>query len=157
MEPLVVDLGFSVFPTIHTREGGNVSPQIEIKGLLAASVAIIAVNPFIKNCCSFCPWVIWNIEPRSPIPAGIPRMPIVASPVPAVQGTNGYGEIGYTGPCPPSGETHRYFFKVYGLDAMLDCPGGANDHDLVRAMRGHVLQFGETFAMYASGIDAGMR
>jgi len=155
METLVVDLGFSIFPSVHTCDGGNLSPQIEIKGLDAASVAIIAVNPFIKNCCSFCPWVIWNIEPRSLIPAGIPRVPIVASPIPALQGTNGYGGIGYSGPCPPPGETHRYFFKVYGLDTMLECPPGANDHELVRAMRGHVVQFGETFAMYSRADDGG--
>lgn len=155
METLVVDLGFSIFPSVHTCDGGNLSPQIEIKGLDAVSVAIIAVNPFIKNCCSFCPWVIWNIEPRSLIPAGIPRVPVVASPIPARQGTNGYGGIGYSGPCPPPGETHRYFFKVYGLDAMLECPPGASDHELVRAMRGHVVQFGETFAMYSRDSDNG--
>ena len=155
METLVIDLGFSIFPSMHTCDGGDLSPQIEIRGLDAASVAVIAVNPFIKNCCSFCPWVIWNIEPGSLIPPAIPREPIVTSPIPAVQGTNGYGVIGYTGPCPPPGETHRYFFKVYGLDAMLDCPAQGTDRDLVRAMRGHVVQFGETFAMYRRSTDSG--
>ena len=53
-----------------------------------------------------------------------------------------YGIIGYTGPCPPQGETHRYQFKVYGLDAMLALPAGLDKHALVAAMKGHVLQFG---------------
>jgi hypothetical protein len=49
-------------------------------------------------------------------------------------------------PAPP-GETHRYQFKVYGLDAMLALPAGSDKHELVTAMKGHVLQFGETVAL----------
>jgi phosphatidylethanolamine-binding protein (PEBP) family uncharacterized protein len=44
----------------------------------------------------------------------------------------------------------RYQFKIYVLDAMLDLPGGSDKHALVAAMKGHVLQFGETVAI-ASG------
>ncbi|PKL55339.1 MAG: YbhB/YbcL family Raf kinase inhibitor-like protein, partial [Methanomicrobiales archaeon HGW-Methanomicrobiales-6] len=66
-----------------------------------------------------------------------------------VQGTNDYGTLGWRGPCPPPGETHRCLFKVYGLDAMLDLAAGAGKHDLIAAMQGHVLGFGETAAMYS--------
>jgi hypothetical protein len=61
---------------------------------------------------------------------------------------NDFGKIGYSGPCPPGGATHRYTFKVYGLDAMLDLPPGATKADLIGAMRGHVIQYGETTALY---------
>ncbi|HZD43645.1 MAG TPA: YbhB/YbcL family Raf kinase inhibitor-like protein [Methanomicrobiales archaeon] len=146
MENLVVQLDFIEFPPLHTCDGGNRSPRITIKGLKATSVALMAVNPY--ECgCSFCPWAIWNIEPVPVIPPGIPPEPLVNSPIKAVQGTNDHGRIGYSGPCPPSGQTHRYYFKVYGLNAMLDLPEGSDKHELISAMKGHVLQYGGTFAM----------
>jgi Raf kinase inhibitor-like YbhB/YbcL family protein len=72
---------------------------------------------------------------------------LVKVPVIGVQGITDYGTIGYTGPCPPPGEMIRYQFKVYGLDAMLDLPAGSTKHELVTAMKGHVLQFAETVAI----------
>jgi Raf kinase inhibitor-like YbhB/YbcL family protein len=68
-------------------------------------------------------------------------------PIAAVQGMTDYGIIGYTGPCPPQGSMIRYQFRVYGLDAMLDLPAGSDKHALIAAMKGHVLQFGETVAL----------
>jgi Raf kinase inhibitor-like YbhB/YbcL family protein len=104
-------------------------------------------NPFNKSCCSYTPWIIWNLPAVSVIPAGIPRQGIVIDPIAAVQGVNDKGEIGYTGPCPPHGEMIRYQFKVYGLDRMLDLKSGSDKHELVSAMKGHVVQFGETVAI----------
>ena len=147
MDPLVVSLDFLEFPSSFTCDGGDVSPRIRLKGLKAESVAVMVFNPFEKSCCSFTPWIIWNLPPLSGIPPGIPRGGEVTSPVTAVQGMTDYGVIGYTAPCPPQGEMIRYQFKVYGLDAMLDLPSGSTKHELVTAMKGHVLQFGETVAV----------
>lgn len=149
MDKLVVRLDFLEFPPSHTCDGGDSSPRISIDGLSAVSVAVMAVNPYQPSCCSFCPWLIWNLPPTGEIPAGIPKTADVSRPVPARQGRNDFGTMGYTGPCPPSGATHRYSFKVYGLDRMLDLPPGAMKGDLIGAMQGHVLQFGETLAMYS--------
>jgi len=124
MDKLVVRLDFLEFPPSHTCDGGDLSPRIRIEGLSAASVAVMAVNPFQPSCCSFCPWLIWNLPPSGEIPPGIPKTGSVHSPILAVQGTNDFGVVGYTGPCPPAGTTHRYSFKVYGLDRMLDLPPG---------------------------------
>jgi hypothetical protein len=68
-------------------------------------------------------------------------------PVPSVQGKTDYGTIGYTGPCPPPGSMIRYQFKIYGLDTLLDLSPGSDKRALVEAMKGHVLQFGETVAL----------
>jgi Raf kinase inhibitor-like YbhB/YbcL family protein len=57
----------------------------------------------------------------------------------ARQGKNDFGKIGYNGPCPPRGKTHRYFFKLYALDSKTDLRPGATKNDLERAMKGHVL------------------
>jgi Raf kinase inhibitor-like YbhB/YbcL family protein len=119
MKSLTVSLGFLEFPPDNTCDGGNTSPALTRTGLEAASVAIMVYNRFIKTCCSFTPWIIWNLPPLSRIPAGTPDGARVTIPVPVIQGITDYGKTGYTGPCPPPGETHRYQFKVYGLDAML--------------------------------------
>ena len=147
MEPLIVSLDFLEFPLVHTCDGENLSPAIRMKGLSAASVAVMVFNPFEKSCCSFTTWLCWNLPPVPVIPPGIPPEKVPAMPVPAVQGTNDHGAIGYTGPCPPPGSMIRYQFKVYGLDTMLDIPAGSDKHALVAAMKGHVLQFGETVAI----------
>ncbi len=147
MDRLVAILDFLEFPPTHTCDGENLSPRIMLRELHAASVAVMVFNPFEKSCCSFTPWTCWNLPGRPVILAGIPREGVVTVPVPAVQGTTDYGTVGYTGPCPPPGQMIRYQFKVYGLDAMLDLAPGSGKHELVAAMRGHVLQFGETAAV----------
>jgi len=149
MERLTVSLDFLEFPQSYTCDGENLSPGISLRGLNAASVAIMVFNPFEKSCCSFTPWIIWNIPPVLQIPPGIPREPIVTFPISAVQGITDYGTIGYTGPCPPHGQMIRYQFKAYGLDVMLDLTAGSDKHELVSAMKGHVIQFGETVAIYS--------
>jgi Raf kinase inhibitor-like YbhB/YbcL family protein len=82
------------------------------------------------------------------IPEKIPKTPVVTSPLEAVQGKNSFGKIGYNGPCPPRGQNHRYFFKVYGLDTELTLAAGASKDQLVSAMEGHVVQYGETHVTY---------
>ena len=144
METIVVSLDFLEFPEEYTCLGGNKSPALHLKGLDAESVAIWVTNPFIRSCCSFTPWLIWNLPPLKTIPGGIPPGADVSIPVSCRQGINGYNTVGYTGPCPPPGETHRYQFRVYGLDAILALEGGASRSALVEAMKGHVTQFGET-------------
>ncbi len=148
MEKLYVSLDFLIFPPSHTCDCENISPGISLSGLAAASVAIMVVNPFQPSCCSFCPWLFWNIPPVERIPPAIPKSKMLTNPVPAVQGRNDFGNIGYDGPCLPEGMTHRYMFKVYGLDAMLDLSLGATKGELIGAMQGHVLQFGNTTALY---------
>lgn len=145
---LTVSLDFLEFPPTCTCDGGDESPRIQLKGVNARSVAVWVVNPFIRSCCSFSPWLIWNIPPTDLIPGNIPKNPDVTQPIPCKQGMNDHGITGYTGPCPQSGESHRYQFRVYGLDTRLDLQPGIHSHELVAAMRGHVLQYGETVAIY---------
>ena len=79
--------------------------------------------------------------------AGFPREGIVTVPISTVQGITDYGTLGYTGHFPPHGQMIRYQFEVYGLDVLLDVTPGSNKHELVAAMKGHVIQFGETVAI----------
>ena len=81
--------------------------------------------------------------------AGFPREGIVTVPISKVQGITDYGTIGYTGHFPPHGQMIRYQFEVYGLDVILDLPAGSNKHEVSAAMKGHVIQSGETVAIYS--------
>jgi Raf kinase inhibitor-like YbhB/YbcL family protein len=142
-----VKLGFQQFPTEHTCEGADVSPEIEILGLNASALAIIVEDPDAPSG-TFTHWTIWNIPPIDVIPRAIAKNATIADPFIARQGINDFGEIGYAGPCPPSGKPHRYFFRIFGLDDMLDLPGGASVADLQEAMQGHVLQRAEAVATF---------
>jgi Raf kinase inhibitor-like YbhB/YbcL family protein len=54
------------------------------------------------------------------------------------QGVNDFGRIGYGGPCPPGG-THRYYFKLYALDEVLNLKPGLSKKQVLAEMEGHVL------------------
>ncbi|MGB2705497.1 MAG: YbhB/YbcL family Raf kinase inhibitor-like protein, partial [Candidatus Omnitrophota bacterium] len=55
------------------------------------------------------------------------------------QGMTDFGRVGYGGPCPPPGPAHRYFFKLYALDAKLDLKPGLRKKALLGAIKGHVI------------------
>ena len=63
------------------------------------------------------------------------------------QGNNDWPKIGYGGPCPPSG-THRYYFKLYALDTILDLRSGATKAQLLEAMKGHILVEAQLMGKY---------
>jgi Raf kinase inhibitor-like YbhB/YbcL family protein len=147
MQELEVKLGFDRIPLENTCEGKNISPQIGLSGLNAASVVIVIDDPDAPGG-KFTHWIIWNINPAGIIPAGIPKSPSLSQPIKAEQGLNDFRRIGYMGPCPPPGKPHRYFFKVYGLDKMLDLKAGASRAELEKAMLGHILQQGEAIATF---------
>jgi Raf kinase inhibitor-like YbhB/YbcL family protein len=147
MKNLEVKLGFSQIPVDNTCEGKNISPKIEIHGLNATSIAII-VDDIDAPSGTFTHWIIWNIEPAEFVPTDIPNKPELVKPIKAVQGSNGFGKIGYLGPCPPRGAPHHYYFRIYGMDKMLDLNPGATRKELENAMKGHILQQGEAMATY---------
>src|ERR1700712_425102 len=94
-------------PVKFSCRGENISPAIKIGSIPeeAKSLAVIVEDPDAPQGI-FDHWVAWNFRPLSTI---------VENSKDGVQGNNGKGKTGYTGPCPPSG-THRYQFKVYALD-----------------------------------------
>ncbi len=79
------------------------------------------------------------------LPEGVPGDKVLASG--AKQGLNDGRQIGYGGPCPPSG-THRYYFKVYALDKELGLNPGCTKKDLLKAMEGHILAEGQLMGRY---------
>ena len=147
MKEMDVRVAFEHFPDEYTCEGNDSSPLIEIEGVNATSLAMIMDDPDAP-AGTFTHWVIWNMPPLDMISGNFPKDAVVEEPFHALQGNNSAGEIGYLGPCPPPGKQHRYYFRVYGLDTMLELQPGASRQDLEEAMQGHVLQKGEAMATY---------
>jgi Raf kinase inhibitor-like YbhB/YbcL family protein len=83
-------------------------------------------------------WVLFNLPADAvELAPGVPRTPELKSG--ARQGVNDSGDVGYGGPCPPRGNPHRYFFRLYALDCTLNLPPGINRSDVDQAIAGHVL------------------
>ena len=151
MEALKITLSVQHLPNNYTCDGEDISPEIGVGGVntaIAKSLAIIVNDPDAPGGGGFVHWLAWNIDLVRLIPEKIQRTPEVSFPLHLLQGKNSFGKIGYWGPCPPYGQTHRYFFKIYGLDTMLPLPAGATKEQMVKAMEGHVVQYGETSATY---------
>lgn len=135
-------------PKKHTCDGEDVSPQLAWTGVPAGtkSIAVICDDPDAP-AGTWVHWVIYNLPGDSTgIEENVPPREVLAGG--ARQGKNDFRKIGYNGPCPPGG-THRYFFKVYAIDTLLDLPAGAVKAELVRAMEGHVLAQGSVMGTYS--------
>ncbi len=135
-------------PQKYTCDGANVSPPLSWKNLPQGtkSIAIINDDPDAPMG-TWVHWIIYNIPAISNgLPENIKPMEKLSDGT--LQGKNSWGKIGYGGPCPPSG-THRYFFKIYALDTVLDLKSGATKDELLRAMKGHILAEGEFYGKYS--------
>jgi hypothetical protein len=136
-----------MIPKKHTCDGEEVSPPISWSGVPKSteSIALISDDPDAPGRV-WVHWVIFNIPPvSSGLPEGVPAQEIL--PDGSRQGINDSHQIGYGSPCPPSG-THRYYFKIYALDSMMDIKSGATKNDLLKAMKDHVLAEGQIMGRY---------
>jgi hypothetical protein len=152
MEELKITLPSGLLPKDYTCEGVNRSPPVGIGGVntaISKSLVILVDDPDAPGGGGFVHWAAWNMDPVNAIPEAVPKTPEVRSPIRAVQGRTSFGRIGYSGPCPPRGQTHRYFFRIYGLDTLLDLPGGSTRDQLVSAMQNHIVQIGEAHATFS--------
>lgn len=135
-------------PKNYTCDGTDTSPDLSWSGIPAGvqSFALIADDPDAP-VGTWTHWLIWNIQAQSMgLPKGVPKGETLGDGT--RQGRNDFRRIGYGGPCPPPGKPHRYFFKVYALDAKLDLKSGATKNELERAMNGHVLAQAELMGKY---------
>ncbi len=135
-------------PAEYTCDGRNVSPPLSWKGIPenAKSIALIMDDPDAPMG-TWVHWVLFNIPSNTEkLPKGIPKNPTLGDG--SRQGMTSFGRPGYGGPCPPSG-MHRYYFKIYALDTMLDLQTNATKREVENAMKGHVLAQGELMGRYA--------
>lgn len=134
-------------PSKYTCDGANESPTLEWSGVPenARSLALIVEDPDAPRG-TFVHWLLYGMSPQE---NGLADGVGIDGPEAggARQGQNGFGKTAYGGPCPPSG-AHRYFFRLYALDADVKLPAGATRAQLEAAMHGHVLAEAELMGRY---------
>jgi Raf kinase inhibitor-like YbhB/YbcL family protein len=127
-------------PVDYTCDGSNINPPLTIENIPARTVSLVLlVDDPDASMGVWNHWVVWNIPPAGQI---------LKDSIPGIEGVNDFGIHHYGGPCPPSG-THRYFFKVFALDALLNLNTSSTRMDVEHAMQHHILSSGELMAVYS--------
>jgi Raf kinase inhibitor-like YbhB/YbcL family protein len=135
-------------PKRFTCDGADLSPALEWSGAPAntKSFALIVDDPDAP-VGTWVHWVLWNLPASAHgLPEGVPKRAELEGG--AAQGQNDFRKNGYGGPCPPPGNPHRYFFKLYAVDGALKLTANGTKADLERAMQGHILAQAEWMGRY---------
>jgi len=138
-------------PVKHTCDGADASPPLAWSGAPAqtAGFALIVDDPDAP-AGTWVHWVLYSLPPAvTALPENVAKTDRPKELGGGVQGRNDFHRAGYGGPCPPPGRAHRYFFKLYALDASLQLGPGATKQDVERAMQGHVLGEAQLMGTYA--------
>jgi Raf kinase inhibitor-like YbhB/YbcL family protein len=139
-------------PRKHTCDGEDSSPALSWSDSPdgVKSYALIMDDPDAPPG-TWVHWVLYNLPAgEEGLPQGVPKQERLDSG--AVHGkcwgVDSFSRIGYFGPCPPPGAPHRYYFRLYALDAKLDLPNGATKDQVLAAMEGHILGQAELMGRY---------
>jgi len=126
-------------PEKYTCDGMDINPPFDINNIPAytKTLALIADDPDAPMG-TWIHWVVWNIPLLN-------RISEDSSP--GIEGVTSFHKNKYGGPCPPSG-IHRYYFRFYALDAVLNLPVSTDKAGLEKAMSGHILSSGEIMGRY---------
>jgi len=129
-------------PEKYTCDGDDMSPPLSWTGVPVGtkSIVIIVDDPDADEK-TWVHWVIYDLSPS------VNSLQENALNINGKQGITDFGKTGYNGPCPPSG-THRYFFKIYALDVLLNLPSGKTKQYIEEAMKGHILAQSELVGTY---------
>lgn len=130
-------------PSKYTCDGEDVNPPLEFNNVSedAQSLTLIVEDPDAPGK-TWVHWVVFNISPRTTA--------VSEDSVPGrgTEAVTDFGEMGYGGPCPPAG-THRYNFKLYALDTMLDLTEDVTRAEIEHSMEGHILEKAELTGLYS--------
>ena len=133
-------------PKKYTCDGENINPPLTISEIPEGtnSLVLIVDDPDAPAKV-WVHWLVFNMPPQfDEISEGV-------SPPSSLQGLNDFGEIGYGGPCPPQGPDHRYFFKLYALDTILEIQKDASKETVEKAMAGHIISKTQLIGLYGRG------
>lgn len=130
-------------PSRYTCDGQNVSPELIISEVpsQAQRLVLIVDDPDAPGG-TFVHWILYNIP--------VSAMKLTSQDIPkgSLEGTTDFMRTGYGGPCPPSGK-HRYFFRLYAVDEILDLPAGATKSQVEKAIKGHIVEKAELMGLYS--------
>jgi Raf kinase inhibitor-like YbhB/YbcL family protein len=130
-------------PKPYTCDGANRSPALVWGGVPAEAKGLVLLcDDPDAPVGDWVHWVLYGLDPRS---KGLFESEM---PEGAVLGKNSWGKSAYGGPCPPPGKPHRYFFRLFALDAPLHLKPGADKAAVEEAMKGRVLAQAELMGTY---------
>jgi Raf kinase inhibitor-like YbhB/YbcL family protein len=125
-------------PRLYSCDGRDLSPPLAWTHPpeKTASFILLVEDPDAPRK-TWVHWVLYDLPPTArSLPEGVPPRQTVEGG--GVHGVNDFGNLGYGGPCPPSG-THRYVFTLSALDGKLGLPARSTRDEVVAAMDGHTL------------------
>jgi Raf kinase inhibitor-like YbhB/YbcL family protein len=127
----------------YTADGANMSPPLTFSEIPieAKSLVLIVDDPDAPGG-TFTHWLLYDM------PSSILAIPENEMPQIGKCGANDFGTVGYGGPKPPEGQ-HRYYFKLFALDTMLELPEGVSRQEVEEAMQDHVVSNAELVGLYA--------
>ena len=135
-------------PRKHTCDGQDVSPALAWTDPPpgTTSFALVCDDPDAP-VGTWVHWVLYDVPAAArQLPEGVPTTPTLADG--SRQGRNDFKKTGYGGPCPPRGTPHRYFFRLYALDAASGLAPGATKQELLKAIEGHTKGQAELMGRY---------
>lgn len=140
--------GGNPIPERFTCDGSDCSPALEWDQVptAAKSLALLTEDPDAPGG-TWTHWILFDLPPEQ---KGLPEDVAKTQYLPggAKQGLNDFRRLGYGGPCPPPGRSHRYYFRLYALDCLLDLKPGTTRKEFERAMHGHVLEQAQMMGTY---------
>jgi Raf kinase inhibitor-like YbhB/YbcL family protein len=132
-----------IIPNKYTCDGDNINPPLRfISAPEAAQSLVLIVDDADAPSGTWVHWIVINIDSKvNMIHEGV-------SPAGAKEGINSFGNLGYDGPCPPTG-THRYFFRLYALDKKLEVISIDSKEEVEQMMAGHIIAQAELVGQYS--------
>lgn len=135
----------NTIPKKYTCHGDNINPPLEFLNVPQSAQSLILIMEDLDVLANIqkdpneVHWIVFNIDPTT---TTINENALNFG----VRGTNSYGEQVYNGPCLPS--KHRYVFKLYALDEVVDLPPGATKRELLKVIQDHIIAEAELIGIY---------
>jgi Raf kinase inhibitor-like YbhB/YbcL family protein len=126
-------------PREHTCDGGDTPVPLTWSGVPEGTREVaVLVSDRDAPGDGFVHWAVAGIDPAA-----------TAIDDEAVEGLNGFSNIGYGGPCPPPGdEPHSYVFNVYALERGSGLDDGFEPEALTAALQ-NAIGAGQIVGTYA--------
>ena len=137
-----------IIPATHTCDGEDVSPPLTWLGVPEGTEGLALILEDIDSVKGvWSHWVLYNVPPNvNKLPEGV--SPAKSLPWGGVQGRNDFDNVGYGGPCPSDGKTHRYVVRLYALDERFELAPGKRREEVLKAIQGHVIDEAELMGRY---------
>lgn len=129
-------------PVKFTCDGEDINPPLNFEKIpeKTKTLALIVEDPDAPNG-TWTHWILFDI------PLNLTMIEENSSP--GKQGLNSSNKIGYQGPCPPGISKHRYFFRLYALDTIIELNEGVTRHQIDKRILNHIIESAEIMGYYS--------